>query len=841
MIKGRDMAGLRVEVVHDKMPQMLRAIILNALAAAPDIEVIGAGPAIAGTMPVVVDALITSGDSDVGRQLRSGRARRVIHIDADGRAAELHWLENRSQRVEQLSIERLLTMLRETPRSLPEGPKIDPPETWRRRWLPGWRLINTAQPAETPLVPPIVSAEPPPPLVTADGAPLEVAVAEPAPPGLPIDPITARLAGLVKRIAAARVSAARQGDAFAALADALGRDGGAAGELPGLTFLADRFGLGADERDLLFLASVVEIDPRAARMVALLNDHPGRTRPVAGVAAEWGGDARALIEGLASGGPLIHHALVSLDGDGPLASRTVVADASVWPLLFGLKRQAPFGIEALASSDPDKLAAPDEVRAEVARVIDGLRGQDPAGIFVAVMGDEEVGRGAIARTVAASLSRQVIAVTGAAVRTADLVATLIREALIAEAAVIVTDPEAMPVEFWRRLVSDFAAPLFAVADPERIKPLLLTAGRPAITIVAPRRDRAQRVRMWQARVPDDWTPEAIDDIADRFDFGNARIDAALGLAAAEARAAGRPAPNPADARTACDRVRDTRFGSAAERLDLRFGLNDIVLREETRRELDLAVAWARHGARLFGDGGSASSLHAGAGLACLFTGPPGTGKTMAAQIMAREVDYALYRVDLSQVVDKYIGEGEKRISSLFKEAGRARVALFFDEADALFGKRVEVKDSLDHYANIAVNHMLQEIERFPGWTILATNLSGNIDSAFMRRIRVRADFPAPGPADRCAIWDRMLPPAAARGDIVVPPLAEPYELVGGEIRNAVYTAHLLAAREGAALAMRHCAAGLARELGKSGRIADLEVLEPWLERRARGRIVRAVG
>ena len=839
------MAGIRV-VVHDEVPQMLRAIILNALAAAPEIEVLGSGPAIGGTIPVVVDALITGATSDTGQQLRSGRARRIIQIDADGRAAELHWLENRSQRVERLSIERLLAMLREAPQSVAETPENDPPENWRRRWLAGRRPLPVISPTETPLfampLPPLLPVDraEPPPLVTATGAPLEAVIAEPPQPPSHVDPVTVRLAALVSRIAAARGRAAQPGDAFAALAAALGANGGAGAELPGLTFLANRFGLSDDERDLLFLASVVEIDPRAARMAALLNDHPGCLRPVAGVAAEWGGDARTVIEGLASGGALIRHALVSLEGDGPLASRTVVADSAVWPLLFGLKRQAPFAIEALSASDPAGLDVPEPVIAGVRRVIAALGAQDAKGILVAITGDEEVGRGAMARTIAASTMRCAIAVTGAVLQTAEAVAALTREALIAEAGVIVTDPEAMPAELWRRLLVDLSAPLFVVADPERIKPLLLVAGRPAITLEAPRRDRAQRVRMWQARVPGDWSPEAIDDIADRFDFGNTRIDAALGLASAEARAAGRPAPSPADARAACDRVRDTRFGSAAERLELRFGLDDIVLREETRRELDLAVAWARHGAQLFGDDGPGASLHAGAGLACLFTGPPGTGKTMAAQIMAREVDYALYRVDLSQVVDKYIGEGEKRISSLFKEAGRARVALFFDEADALFGKRVEVKDSHDHYANIAVNHMLQEIERHPGWTILATNLSGNIDSAFMRRIRVRANFPAPGPADRCAIWERLLPAPDMRGDIVVAPLAEPYELVGGEIRNAVYTAHLLAAREGAALAMRHCVAGLARELGKSGRIADLGMLEPWMERGARGR-VRAVG
>ena len=147
-----------------------------------------------------------------------------------------------------------------------------------------------------------------------------------------------------------------------------------------------------------------------------------------------------------------------------------------------------------------------------------------------------------------------------------------------------------------------------------------------------------------------------------------------------------------------------------------------MLRADTRRELDLAIAWAQHAASLFGRDGPAAALRAGDGLACLFSGPPGGGKTMAAQIMARQIDYALFRVDLSQVVDKFIGESEKKLAALFDEAERARVALFFDEADALFGKRTEVRDSHDRYANITVDYLLQRIEAFSGLAILAHQL-----------------------------------------------------------------------------------------------------------------------
>jgi SpoVK/Ycf46/Vps4 family AAA+-type ATPase len=180
-------------------------------------------------------------------------------------------------------------------------------------------------------------------------------------------------------------------------------------------------------------------------------------------------------------------------------------------------------------------------------------------------------------------------------------------------------------------------------------------------------------------------------------------------------------------------------------------------------------------------------------------------------------------------VDKFIGESEKKLTALFNEAQRSRVALFFDEADALFGKRTEVRDSHDRYANITVDHLLQRLDSFGGLAILATNAPGNLDDAFLRRLRIRAEFPAPEAADRRRIWEKLLPPEESRSkDIDIPRLADAFELVGGEIRNAIYTAHLLAADErGATLAMRHCVAGLWRELRKTGRLSDVSELGPW--------------
>jgi SpoVK/Ycf46/Vps4 family AAA+-type ATPase len=253
---------------------------------------------------------------------------------------------------------------------------------------------------------------------------------------------------------------------------------------------------------------------------------------------------------------------------------------------------------------------------------------------------------------------------------------------------------------------------------------------------------------------------------------------------------------------------------------------DLVVPAETQRELELALAWGRHREWLSARSTEGHNMLAGRGLACLFTGPPGTGKTMGAQVLARAMELDLYRIDLSQVVSKYIGETEKNLTRVFDEARAANVVLFFDEADALFGKRTEVKDAHDRYANVETGFLLQRIEQHDGICILATNLRRNMDEAFLRRLHVVADFPMPGEGERRRIWQRHLPAARCLPDIDLDFLARRFAVSGGEIRNAVVTAVLLSAGT-AGVAMRHLVIGLWRELRKAGRIVDAAELGPW--------------
>jgi SpoVK/Ycf46/Vps4 family AAA+-type ATPase len=207
------------------------------------------------------------------------------------------------------------------------------------------------------------------------------------------------------------------------------------------------------------------------------------------------------------------------------------------------------------------------------------------------------------------------------------------------------------------------------------------------------------------------------------------------------------------------------------------------------------------------------------GLKVLFAGESGTGKTMAAQVIATDLGLDVFRVDLATVVSKYIGETERNLDRIFGAAEGSNAILFFDEADALFGKRSEVKDAHDRYANIEVSYLLQRMESYPGAVVLATNYRRNIDEAFMRRLDFAIDFPFPEPADRARIWKRLLPDSAPVGpDVDVEALARRFELSGGSIRNCSVSAAFTAADDGGRIDMRHLVGAVAAEYRKIGRL-----------------------
>jgi SpoVK/Ycf46/Vps4 family AAA+-type ATPase len=251
-----------------------------------------------------------------------------------------------------------------------------------------------------------------------------------------------------------------------------------------------------------------------------------------------------------------------------------------------------------------------------------------------------------------------------------------------------------------------------------------------------------------------------------------------------------------------------------------YAWDDIVLPPDALEQLREVCRRMVHRHRVLEEWGFGRKLPYGRGVNALFSGPSGTGKTMAAEIIASELALDLYRIDLSQVVSKYIGETERNLEQVFTAAERTNAVLFFDEADALFGKRSEVRDAHDRYANIEIAYLLQRVEHYEGLAILATNLRQNLDDAFLRRLQFIVEFPFPDEADRLRIWRGAWPPGAPLGhDVDLPLLARRLRLTGGSIRNITLAAAFLAAAEGRPVGMAHVLRATRREMEKMGQKA----------------------
>lgn len=385
--------------------------------------------------------------------------------------------------------------------------------------------------------------------------------------------------------------------------------------------------------------------------------------------------------------------------------------------------------------------------------------------------------------------------------------------------------------------------LFALDTPPRIPPC--PSGSSGLVLLAPERFEAGHLRAvdapaftpaearaaWQAA---GIAPDIADALAPRFQLTLAELLAARQETETRDSLCDGTPGDPTDGFAAAIRAAGARrMGPFVTHVHSATRLDDLVASQSILTQLRDAIAWRRAQARVWTDMGLPRDAGESQGLSLLFSGPPGGGKTFAARCLANALGLNLYRTDLSQVVSKYIGETEKNLSRIFDDAEAGHGILFFDEADAVFGKRSEVKDAHDRYANIEVGFLLQRLETFAGIVILATNLRANLDPAFMRRMQFIIDFPMPQQAERERLWRRNLPlPEWCDDGLDIAMLAERFRFAGGNIRNAAVAAAHLAAAEGARLGPRHLARAVVRELEKSGLprgVDDLGPLAEWLE------------
>lgn len=566
--------------------------------------------------------------------------------------------------------------------------------------------------------------------------------------------------------------------------------------------LARRFSLTSFETDVVTLALAVEVEPRFQSILRALSVETNMRAPTVGLALELLSE-RPLDESwlhlFSPAGALLRHELVELESDGPLPSRTLrlarSLDVATW------------------TTPPSPLARVHE-RADLASSIANVGAwmNEQRAPLVFCEGVAGSGRDEVARALCNASGRAVIPLS--AITPAEHHRAAVRNAIWHDATLLISDVDAAPV--WpaiARLVATYDVPVVAVVPP-RVD-LSLFGGRPVRIFRVPELDTTTRRGIWAALLEGNARAARLDPwaLAVRFPVAPSQIAMAWQLASSDG---GSEPIELHDLELALHSAAARPVAGIARRLGCPFQLDDLVVGFETRQELELVLAWLRSGPR------SRAALAEGIappGLICLFDGPPGTGKTMAAQILAREAEVDLYHVDLAQIVSKYVGETEKNLSALFDMLESRRAILFFDEADAIFGRRTATKDAHDRYANIETSYLLQRIDRYEGVIILATNMLGNLDAAFLRRIQVVARFQLPSVDERIQLWKRMLP-TTCEDKVDVVALGRTFSMSGADIRNTIVTATVLSTDAGEPLSLSHLVPAACRELRKAGRLID---------------------
>ncbi|HET8756033.1 MAG TPA: ATP-binding protein [Solirubrobacteraceae bacterium] len=565
-------------------------------------------------------------------------------------------------------------------------------------------------------------------------------------------------------------------------------------------------GLHDVERFLLALAMLTSFDGAAGAIVgACLND-PGAAQPTLALAQRLWDEPIELLTVAASGHRLARHGLIEHVERGGVGWRApLVAPGTVVRQLLFPAPEPPPQLRSLSRGDCIPDAAPDGL--EIVPVV-GPRGADHGAaaaaacpILDAYDGDPE------ALTAPGRLEELACSCW---LRGAGLYLDL-----DAAAAVLAARPPRLPTAALpvRLLVAVESRADLAGAPQSRLAP----------AIAVPRLTYEDRLALWRSALGD--RADGAADVARRFRFEAAQIRAVC------RRLTRAGDPTRADLLAACRAELELDLGELAEEVRPRFTRSELILPHKQSLQLDEIRAAMGSLADVHHDWGTARVWDE-AGLAVLFAGSPGTGKTMAAEVLARELDLPLYRVDLSQVVNKYIGETEKNLRRVFDACEASDLIVLFDEADALFGRRTQVRDAHDRYANLEVSYLLSRMERAKGLTILATNRKDDLDGAFLRRLRYVVDFPLPGPAERREIWRVAIPRRVDASALDLAFLAERFPLTGGHIRSAVFNACLQSAAGGAQrprLTMEPVLVAVRRELDKAERKVSLERFGAYAE------------
>jgi hypothetical protein len=569
--------------------------------------------------------------------------------------------------------------------------------------------------------------------------------------------------------------------------------------------LSAAFGLSPFERDLLLLCAASELRP-----AGLSSGDGPRRAPNFNLALNVLADPHW--DAITPAGPLRRCRLIDLGQAETLTLSPLHIDERVLHYIVGTESIDERVSALLRPLHPSASSLPPSHRTILEGVIGTLRtplenGPRP---LIQLVGLEGVGRRAIAAAAIAAIGLRPYTLSPPPLTGGSdpeiFARTLAREMLLGSMAIVIDGDDA-DLSGIARLIDRLEGPVIVTLRERR-----RMGGSVVVPfeVKAPRPDE-QRA-LWRSSIAGIFPPAApsthdatIDELVAHFDLGAAAIVSACASARA-ADAVAVAGGTESDLRealwSACRGESRPRLDELAQRIESTAVWDDLVLPEAQCESLSEIALHVRNRARVHEAWGFAAKGRRGLGISALFAGGSGLGKTMAAEVLAVELRLDLYRVDLSQVVSKYIGETEKNLRRIFDAAESGGAILLFDEADALFGKRSEVKDSHDRFANIEVSYLLQRMEAFGGLAILTTNLKGALDPAFMRRLRFVVQFPFPNAAQRAAIWRRVFPRGTPTDRLDPEQLAR-MNVAGGNIRNIALNAAFLAAEEGTPVRMAH--------------------------------------
>ena len=583
-----------------------------------------------------------------------------------------------------------------------------------------------------------------------------------------------------------------------------------------IDIVCDRFGLSRFERHLLLLCCGVELDARIAAACARIHGSDAQRNPTFGMALAMLPEAHW--SALTPVRPLRRWRMVEVGAGLRLVDSPLCIDERILHFVAGINVLDPRLRPLLTLHGASRMMS--DAHASLADRIAGQLSDDRNGpCLIHLDGDDARGQQDVAAAVSASLGVSLFVLRGDEVPTAgseleQLQVLWEREACLLPALLLLQAADATSTPALARFADALQAPLLlASREPLRLQ-------RPVSTYTVDKPDHAEQKQLWQQALGSraGKLNGGLDTLAGQFRFSAHTIGSI-----AESFAADDDDDAGLDLWQACRRNGRKRLDDLAERIPPVAVWDDLVLPAAQLNTLRQIAAHLRQRIRVYEDWGFARRSARGLGISALFSGESGTGKTLAAEVLANVLDLDLYRIDLSAVVSKYIGETEKNLRRVFDAAEDSGAILLFDEADALFGKRSEVKDSHDRYANIEISYLLQRMEAYRGLAILTTNMKAALDRAFQRRLRFIVNFPFPDADLREAIWRRAFPAQTPHDGIDYTKLAR-LNLPGGNIRNIALNAAFLAAEADAALAMPHLLQAAQSESAKLERpLAETEI------------------